>query len=78
MQLLEKAPQKDVIHGSKAVGEPPFMLYNFSGYGFTACNFKFWYRRFASLGKSGNARGDFESDPRGKKPELGFCVPLPP
>ncbi|MDC0714138.1 xanthine dehydrogenase molybdopterin binding subunit [Stigmatella sp. ncwal1] len=24
--LLEKAPQEDTIHGSKAVGEPPFML----------------------------------------------------
>jgi xanthine dehydrogenase large subunit len=24
--LLERAPQPDVIHGSKAVGEPPFML----------------------------------------------------
>ena len=24
--LLERAPQHDVIHGSKAVGEPPFML----------------------------------------------------
>ena len=26
MRLLEKAPQPGVIHGSKAVGEPPFML----------------------------------------------------
>jgi xanthine dehydrogenase large subunit len=26
VQLLSKAPQDDVIHGSKAVGEPPFML----------------------------------------------------
>ncbi len=26
VSLLEKAPQKEVIHGSKAVGEPPFML----------------------------------------------------
>jgi xanthine dehydrogenase large subunit len=24
--LLENAPQSDVIHGSKAVGEPPLML----------------------------------------------------
>ena len=24
--LLERAEQEDVIHGSKAVGEPPFML----------------------------------------------------
>jgi len=26
VELLEHAPQEDVIHGSKAVGEPPFML----------------------------------------------------
>ena len=26
VQLLERAPQDGVIHGSKAVGEPPFML----------------------------------------------------
>ena len=26
VKLLDKAPQKTVIHGSKAVGEPPFML----------------------------------------------------
>jgi xanthine dehydrogenase large subunit len=26
VQLLERAAQDDVIHGSKAVGEPPFML----------------------------------------------------
>ena len=26
VELLDKAPQEDVIHGSKAVGEPPFML----------------------------------------------------
>ena len=26
VQLLERAPQHNVIHGSKAVGEPPFML----------------------------------------------------
>ena len=26
VQLLENAPQPDVIHGSKAVGEPPLML----------------------------------------------------
>jgi xanthine dehydrogenase large subunit len=26
VQLLQGAPQDDVIHGSKAVGEPPFML----------------------------------------------------
>ena len=26
VELLEKAPQDNVIHGSKAVGEPPFML----------------------------------------------------
>jgi xanthine dehydrogenase large subunit len=26
VSLLQRAPQHDVIHGSKAVGEPPFML----------------------------------------------------
>ena len=26
VQLLERSPQENVIHGSKAVGEPPFML----------------------------------------------------
>lgn len=26
VKLLENAPQHDVIHGSKAVGEPPLML----------------------------------------------------
>jgi len=26
VELLQRAPQPDVIHGSKAVGEPPFML----------------------------------------------------
>jgi xanthine dehydrogenase large subunit len=26
VELLQRAPQDDVIHGSKAVGEPPFML----------------------------------------------------
>jgi xanthine dehydrogenase large subunit len=26
VELLENAPQHDVVHGSKAVGEPPFML----------------------------------------------------
>lgn len=26
VHLLERAPQPDVVHGSKAVGEPPFML----------------------------------------------------
>jgi xanthine dehydrogenase large subunit len=26
VQLLQRAPQHDVIHGSKAVGEPPFIL----------------------------------------------------
>ena len=26
VNLLERAPQPGVIHGSKAVGEPPFML----------------------------------------------------
>jgi xanthine dehydrogenase large subunit len=26
VELLQRAPQEDVIHGSKAVGEPPFML----------------------------------------------------
>lgn len=26
VQLLDRAPQMDVVHGSKAVGEPPFML----------------------------------------------------
>ena len=26
VDLLDKAPQPGVIHGSKAVGEPPFML----------------------------------------------------
>lgn len=26
VQLLQGAPQSDVVHGSKAVGEPPFML----------------------------------------------------
>jgi xanthine dehydrogenase large subunit len=26
VRLLERAPQEDTVHGSKAVGEPPFML----------------------------------------------------
>ena len=26
VNLLKRAPQHNVVHGSKAVGEPPFML----------------------------------------------------